>query len=60
MIGDRKYDILGAKEKGIRAIGVTYGYGSYEELHTAGADHIAGSVEELGDLLSASEVRDEA
>ena len=32
MIGDRKYDILGAKELGISSIGVLYGFGSEEEL----------------------------
>ena len=32
MIGDRKYDMEGALESGIDAIGVLYGYGSKEEL----------------------------
>lgn len=32
MVGDRKYDILGAKNQGIDSIGVTYGYGSVEEI----------------------------
>ena len=40
MIGDRCYDILGAKENGIASIGVTYGYGSLEELKNSGADYI--------------------
>lgn len=47
MIGDRKHDVLGAKENGLLSIGVTYGYGSKEELLQAGADEIATSVEEL-------------
>lgn len=47
MIGDRKYDILGAKENGLNAIGVLFGFGDYEELTTAGADYIAKSVEEI-------------
>lgn len=47
MVGDREHDILGAKENGMRAIGVTYGYGSHEELTRAGADSIADSVREL-------------
>ncbi|MDO4622369.1 MAG: HAD hydrolase-like protein [Eubacteriales bacterium] len=59
MIGDRKYDILGAKEKGIRSIGAAYGYGSREELEEAGADRIAASVEELGELLLGPEVKNE-
>src|SRR5207249_4785035 len=44
MIGDRKEDIEGARANGVRSIGVTWGYGSREELEGAGADHIASSV----------------
>jgi phosphoglycolate phosphatase len=51
MAGDRKHDILGAKESGIASVGVLYGYGSREELEAAGADRIAGSPEELTALL---------
>jgi len=51
MIGDRKYDIVGAKAIGIDSIGVLYGYGDYEELSQAGADHIVKDVDALSDLL---------
>lgn len=51
MIGDTFYDIDGAKENHLPSIGVTYGYGSREELEKAGADAIASSVEELQALL---------
>ena len=37
MIGDRKYDILGAKTVGIDSAGVLYGYGDRAELEAAGA-----------------------
>lgn len=40
MIGDREHDILGAKQVGMDAIGVLYGYGNLEELKVAGADDI--------------------
>lgn len=50
MIGDRKHDIIGAVNTGIRSIGVTYGYGSKEELVEARADVIVTSVQELRDL----------
>ena len=40
MIGDRKHDIIGAKENGLDSIGVLFGYGNYEELKTAGATYI--------------------
>ncbi|TJX13712.1 HAD family hydrolase [Tissierella creatinini] len=51
MIGDRKHDIIGAKEVGIDSVGVLYGYGSFEELSQNGADYIVKDVEELGNLL---------
>lgn len=37
MIGDRKFDIIGARNHGIRSIGVLWGYGSKRELRQAGA-----------------------
>lgn len=40
MVGDRKYDIEGALSNSMRAVGVSYGYGSAEELARAGADCI--------------------
>ena len=52
MIGDRKHDILGAKEVGIQSVGVLYGYGDREELSEAGADYIVKDLAELGALLS--------
>jgi phosphoglycolate phosphatase len=40
MIGDRSHDMIGAKNNGMGAIGVLYGYGSEEELIGAGASHV--------------------
>jgi phosphoglycolate phosphatase len=40
MVGDRKHDVIGALENGMNAIGVTYGYGSPQELLQAGATRI--------------------
>ena len=51
MIGDREHDIVGAKANGIFAIGVTYGYGSREELTNAGADALCDSPEEILALI---------
>ena len=51
MIGDRMHDIQGAKDAGIDSIGVTWGYGSREELATAGATWIVDTMEQLCDLL---------
>ena len=51
MVGDRKYDILGAKANGVASIGVRYGYAAPGELEAAGADFVVQSVEELSRLL---------
>ncbi|VDN48977.1 5'-nucleotidase [Petrocella atlantisensis] len=51
MIGDRQHDILGAKEMVIDSIGVTYGYGTYDELKRAGANYIVNSIQGLKDLV---------
>lgn len=47
MIGDRKYDIEGAKLNGLPSIGVLYGYGSREELEGAGATALVADLDEL-------------
>lgn len=51
MIGDRSHDAEGAKQVGIACIGVTYGYGTREELLEAGAGEIAETVEEIEEIL---------
>jgi len=51
MVGDRKYDVEGAKANGIEAIGVSYGCGTEEELADAGADVIVPDTESLRALL---------
>lgn len=51
MIGDRKHDIIGAKSNGIDSIGVTFGYGSLEELQKSEPTYMVNSVSELGELL---------
>jgi phosphoglycolate phosphatase len=40
MIGDRSHDMIGAKNNGMKGIGVLYGYGSREELLQAGAHQV--------------------
>ena len=51
MIGDRKHDILGAKQSSIKSVGVLWGYGSPEELTESGADYICEAIENLEALL---------
>lgn len=47
MIGDRKHDIIGAKECGIASLGVYYGFAPDGELEACGADYVIQNVEEL-------------
>lgn len=57
MVGDRKHDIIGANNTGINSIGVTYGYGSFEELSHSNPTHIVKSVSQLKDILIGSKVK---
>lgn len=47
MVGDREHDIIGAKDNGIKSVGVLFGYSAQDELSDAGADYIVSSVCEL-------------
>ncbi len=51
-IGDRGDDMRAAKDHGLHAIGVTYGYGSRAELLQAGAEILLDSVAELDAWLA--------
>ncbi len=51
MVGDRRFDIQGAKEYGLTAVGVAYGYAGKGELEAAGADYIAKTVKQLEQFL---------
>lgn len=52
MVGDRLYDVNGAKGAGILSVGVLYGYGSETELKDAGADFLAHNVTGLYKILN--------
>ena len=51
MIGDRKHDVLGAKECGVPCIGVRYGYAAPGELEQYGAEWVTDTPETLAELL---------
>ena len=51
MVGDRKFDVEGAIGAGVKSVGVGYGYGSEEELRTAGCTAYCATVQEVIDLL---------
>ena len=52
MVGDREYDVLGARELSMDCVGVLYGYGSLSELENAGAKYICEDVSALENLLA--------
>ena len=51
VVGDREHDCVGASNNGLDFIGVLYGYGSFEELRDAGAEHVVEAPEGLVSLL---------
>lgn len=51
MIGDRYFDVQGAKAHHLDSIGVAYGYAAEGELQQVGATFVVDTVEELGRLL---------
>ena len=57
MIGDRGTDMQGAEANGMRPLGVTYGYGSREELVAAGAERLVEAPRDLPDAIRALEPR---
>ena len=52
MVGDRKYDVLGAKKCGLDCIGVRFGYAEPNELEEHGAVYIAETADDLYNYLS--------
>lgn len=51
MVGDRHHDVTAARSLGFTAVGVTWGFGSIEELIGANASVIATTATEVGDFL---------
>ena len=51
MVGDRCFDMEGGKAAGVHTLGVTYGYGTEQELLETGAEKIAHTPTEILDIL---------
>ena len=51
MVGDRSYDMIGAKNNKVLGLGVLYGYGSRNELLKSGAKFLIESPEELAKVI---------
>lgn len=52
MVGDTAFDVIGAAAHGIPTIGVSWGYGTVEDMEKAGAKAIAHSMDELAELIN--------
>ncbi|MGI9544843.1 MAG: HAD hydrolase-like protein [Cyclobacteriaceae bacterium] len=52
MIGDRKYDIIGAKNNSIKSVGAVYGHGNLKELKIAGVDFVVNNCKELFSIIT--------
>jgi phosphoglycolate phosphatase len=52
MIGDRRFDIEGARANAVRAIGVLWGFGDRAELQEAGADHVVAQPSDIVEYLA--------
>ena len=54
VVGDTRFDILMARNAGVKSIGVTYGNGKPSELRDAGADYIIDDFSDVLNILSKS------
>lgn len=51
MVGDRKFDVIGARAFGIDTIGVLFGYGSKEEFESCDCRYVAADAEEMVQMI---------
>ena len=51
MVGDRKFDVLGAREFGIDTIGVLFGYGSKEEFDACACRYVVADAKEMVKMI---------
>jgi phosphoglycolate phosphatase len=54
VVGDLGDDIAAARQNGVRAVGVTWGYGGRQELEAAGASVFAHSTADLVERITAA------
>ncbi len=51
LIGDRKYDVEGAHQAGIKCMGILWGFGNRKEFEECGADYICATVKEADEFF---------
>jgi phosphoglycolate phosphatase len=54
LVGDRSFDVDAGREMGITTVGVTWGYGSLDELRAHGPDHVADTFADLRSIVLGS------
>ena len=60
MVGDRSYDMIGAKNNKVLGLGVLYGYGSKKELLNSGASCLIENPEDFAkDIMQALPLRND-
>lgn len=47
MVGDTKFDIIGARDAGVPSVAVTFGFGSIDDMIVNGANYVAKNCEEI-------------
>ena len=52
MVGDRKFDCIGAKRHGIGTVGVLWGHGTEAELRSAGAVALVSETAHLPSVIA--------
>lgn len=57
LVGDRKYDVEGARQAGIDCIGVLYGYGSRQELEKEEPVYLAENVSDVAECVISQQNR---
>jgi phosphoglycolate phosphatase len=57
MVGDRAFDVIGAKYNEVKSIAVTYGYGTLNELKASKPNFLVNSINELSNVLLKKENR---
>lgn len=53
MVGDRKYDAIGARANGVTPVGALWGYGGASELRSSGVDILAEHPAQIPELIPA-------
>ena len=60
MVGDRSYDMIGAKNNKVLGLGVLYGYGNKKELLSSGASCLIEKPEDFAnDIMQALPLRND-